>query len=178
MRKKRFTVAQIGVLKKAEVGVPEAAVIRKVGISEQTFYRWKAKYGSGGRPGSPDGAVARREPAVEAVGGRADVGQDDAAGMRWKKMVKPSRRGPMVERLVGSSLVSKRQACRVLRVPRATYRYRSYLDPRTELRMRILEIAQARVRYGYRKIRVLLNRRLGTGQVSGVPVVQGRGSTP
>ena len=43
-------------------------------------------------------------------------------------------------------------------VARATYRYRSCLDPRTELRMRIREIAQARVRYGYRKIRVLLNR--------------------
>lgn len=81
MWKKRFTLAQIGVLKKAEVGVPEAAVIRKAGISEQTFYRWKAKYGSGGRPGSPDGTVARREFAVEAVGGRADIGQDGAAGM-------------------------------------------------------------------------------------------------
>ncbi|MBB5343375.1 putative transposase [Edaphobacter lichenicola] len=73
-------------------------------------------------------------------------------------MVKPSRRGPMVERLVGSYLVSERRACRVLRLARATYRYRSCLDPRTELRMRIREIAQARVRYGYRKIRVLLNR--------------------
>jgi len=73
-------------------------------------------------------------------------------------MVKPSRRGPMVERLVGSFQVSERRACRVLCLPRATYRYRSCLDPRTELRMRIREIAQARVRYGYRKIRVLLNR--------------------
>jgi putative transposase len=73
-------------------------------------------------------------------------------------MVKPSRRGPMVERLVESYLVSERRACRVLCLPRATYRYRSCLDPRTELRMRIREIAQSRVRYGYRKIRVLLNR--------------------
>ena len=73
-------------------------------------------------------------------------------------MVKPSRRGPMVERLVGSFQVRERRACRVLCLPRATYRYRSCLDPRTELRMRIREIAQARVRYGYRKIRVLLNR--------------------
>src|SRR6202020_2200885 len=55
-------------------------------------------------------------------------------------------------------LRGERRACRVLRVPRATYRYWSCLDPRTELRMRIREIAQARVRYGYRKIRVLLNR--------------------
>ena len=44
--KKRFGVEQIvGVLKQAEVGVPVVELIRKVGISEQTFYRWKAKYG-------------------------------------------------------------------------------------------------------------------------------------
>jgi putative transposase len=34
----------VAVLKQAELGVPVAEVIRKVGISEQTFYRWKAKY--------------------------------------------------------------------------------------------------------------------------------------
>lgn len=41
---------------------------------------------------------------------------------------------------------------------RWTYRYRSNKDPGTELRMRIREIAQARVRYGYRKILALLHR--------------------
>ena len=30
--------------KQAQVGVPVTEVIRKAGISEQTFYRWKAKY--------------------------------------------------------------------------------------------------------------------------------------
>jgi putative transposase len=45
MKRKRFSVEQIvGVLKQAQVGVPVAEVIRKAGISEQTFYRWKAKY--------------------------------------------------------------------------------------------------------------------------------------
>jgi len=45
MKKKRFAVEQIvGVLKQAEIGVPVVELIRKVGISEQTFYRWKAKY--------------------------------------------------------------------------------------------------------------------------------------
>jgi len=34
----------VSVLKQSEVGVPVAELIRKVGISEQTFYRWKAKY--------------------------------------------------------------------------------------------------------------------------------------
>jgi putative transposase len=45
MKKKRFSLEQIvGVLKQAEVGVPVIEIIRKAGISEQTFYRWKAKY--------------------------------------------------------------------------------------------------------------------------------------
>ena len=40
MNKKRFSAEQIvGVLKQAEVGVPVAELIRRVGISEQTFYR-------------------------------------------------------------------------------------------------------------------------------------------
>jgi putative transposase len=33
----------VSVLKQAEVGVPIVELIRKVGISEQTFYRWKSK---------------------------------------------------------------------------------------------------------------------------------------
>lgn len=54
--KKKFSVEQIvSVLKQSEVGVPVAELIRKVGISEQTFYRWKAKYaGLAGRGASPD----------------------------------------------------------------------------------------------------------------------------
>ncbi len=45
MKRKRFSVEQIvAVLKQAEVGVPVAELIRKVGISEQTFYRWKKEY--------------------------------------------------------------------------------------------------------------------------------------
>jgi putative transposase len=32
------------VMKQAEAGVPVAELIRKIGISEQTFYRWKKQY--------------------------------------------------------------------------------------------------------------------------------------
>ena len=45
MKKKRFSVEQIvAVLKQAELGMPVADVIRHIGISEQTFYRWKKQY--------------------------------------------------------------------------------------------------------------------------------------
>jgi putative transposase len=45
MKKKRFSVEQIvNVLKQAGFGMPVADLIRQVGISEQTFYRWKKQY--------------------------------------------------------------------------------------------------------------------------------------
>ena len=54
--------------------------------------------------------------------------------------------------------ISERRACRVSRLNRGTFRYQSHMNPCTAVRMRIREIAQARVRYGYRKILVLLRR--------------------
>ena len=45
VKKKRFSVEQIvGVLKQAEVGVPIGELVRQVGISKQTLYRWKKRY--------------------------------------------------------------------------------------------------------------------------------------
>lgn len=46
MKKKRFSVEQIAaVLQQVTGGVPVGDVCRQVGISEQTFYRWKKTYG-------------------------------------------------------------------------------------------------------------------------------------
>ena len=46
MRSSKFTEEQISFgLKQAETGIPVKEVIRKMGITEQTFYRWKKKYG-------------------------------------------------------------------------------------------------------------------------------------
>ena len=46
MRKSRFTVEQIAMaLRQGEAGTPVAEIIRKLEISEHTYYRWKKKYG-------------------------------------------------------------------------------------------------------------------------------------
>ena len=42
MKKNRYTEEQIAyALRQAELGTPVVEVVRKMGVSEQTFYRWK-----------------------------------------------------------------------------------------------------------------------------------------
>lgn len=44
--KKRFTESQIvSAIKKQEAGVAVKDICREIGISDATFYNWKAKYG-------------------------------------------------------------------------------------------------------------------------------------
>ena len=53
---------------------------------------------------------------------------------------------------------SERRACRTMGIARSVYEYRSRRNPHAAIRSRMREIAQTRMRYGYRKIHVLLNR--------------------
>lgn len=44
--KNRFTEGQIvAAIKKQEAGIPVKEICRELGISDATFYNWKAKYG-------------------------------------------------------------------------------------------------------------------------------------
>ena len=46
MKKSKYTEAQIiGILKEADAGIPIVELCRKYGISDATYYNWKAKYG-------------------------------------------------------------------------------------------------------------------------------------
>ena len=73
-------------------------------------------------------------------------------------MVTPSRRRDVVKHLCLG--LSRQRALRLqrLRLRRASQRYRSMADPQDELRLRLKELAASRVRYGYRRLHVLLRR--------------------
>ena len=72
--------------------------------------------------------------------------------------MKPARRRQMVDHLRGAWRVSARRACAAPKAPRSAYRHRSRRDAQASLRRRIREIAETCVRYGYRRIHVLLRR--------------------
>ena len=54
--------------------------------------------------------------------------------------------------------VSERRACRLVGVARSSYRYRSQAADQTALRLRLRDLAATRVRYGYRRLHILLRR--------------------
>lgn len=54
--------------------------------------------------------------------------------------------------------VSERRACQVLAFARSVFRYRSIRPAQEALRKRIRELAESRIRYGYKRIHILLQR--------------------
>lgn len=64
----------------------------------------------------------------------------------------------MVNYVVSHYGLTMRWAYRLVKQPRGVQYYRRIKDPRPELRSRMREIAHTRVRYGYRRVHVLLRR--------------------
>src|SRR6058998_489614 len=92
MRKSRFSEEQIiGIVKRVEAGQPVADVCREVGISDGTYYRWKAQYG--GLEVSQPRRLRQLEDENrkrKAGGGRPDAGPSRLEGHDCKKRVTPT----------------------------------------------------------------------------------------
>ncbi len=83
-------------------------------------------------------------------------------------MGRPALKREVVGYLVSRYHVRVRRACALMKQTRSTQYYRSVKDPKHALRRRMRELAHTRVRYGYRRLHVLLKRegwQLGRNQV-------------
>jgi putative transposase len=160
MGKKHFTKEQIAfALRQAESGTSVAEIIRRLGISEQTFYRWKKRFAGLGI------AELRRLRILEEENRklkqpcpRPEPRQEDAAGRALKKTVGPAVQRALVREMQVAYRPTERRTCRVLGFSRTTNRYRSRRNPRAKLRVRLRDLAASRVHYGYQRLWVLLRR--------------------
>ncbi|HJY48233.1 MAG TPA: IS3 family transposase [Stellaceae bacterium] len=160
MKRKRHTEEQIiAILKEHEAGIKTADLCRKHGISEASFYNWKAKYGG------LEVSEAKRLKGLESENARlkkllADAMLDNAAlkDLLNKKMVTPAAKREAVAHLRCAFDMSERRACRTIGCVRMTVRYRSRRPDDAELRQRLRALAHERRRFGYRRLHVLLRR--------------------
>lgn len=75
MGRKRYTEEQIGfALRRAESGTVVAEIVRKMGISEQTFYRWKKQFAGLGVAELRKLRTLEEENEAEAAGGGSKPG--------------------------------------------------------------------------------------------------------
>ena len=70
----------------------------------------------------------------------------------------PGRKRKLVDEVRSEWQVSIRKACEALEVDRSTYHYKSRRSGQATLEHRIKEICHVRVRYGYRRVHILLRR--------------------
>ncbi|MEN7431163.1 IS3 family transposase [Chromobacterium sp. TRC.1.1.SA] len=158
--KSKFTEEQIAFsLWQAKSGTIVAEVYRKMGISEATFYNWKKKSGGLGV------SELRRLKQLEEENARlkrmvTDLSLDKQMLQEVipKKAVRPARKRELANFLIDAYRVSIRRATAVVQLRQASYFYRPHpRDDRAE-RQRIREIAATRIRYGARRIHILLRR--------------------
>jgi len=72
--------------------------------------------------------------------------------------LRPARKRKLVDAVRREWDVSIRRACRVLEVDTSTYHYKSRRHDQAAIEAQIKEICTTRVRYGYRRVHVLLQR--------------------
>ena len=163
MARKRYTTEQIiGLLREAEVRLGQGQTIgticRGIGVSEQSYYRWRREYGGlkldqAKRLKDLDRENERLKRAVSEL----DARQIDPEGSSRGKILSPSRSRACVAHVRSQLDVSERRACSVVRQPRATQRrHLKTPDDEAALTAAIVRLATRYGRYGYRRIREML----------------------
>ena len=162
MPRKRYSTEQIITkLRQAEVelgrGLKTPQVCKTLGISEQTYYRWRKEYG-GLRLDQAKRlkALERENTQLKKLVGPGARPRDSERG-DLGKLLSPPRRRQAVAHVRCQLRVSERRACRVIGHARSTHRYQA-LGPADEPRLvaRMIELATRYGRYGYRRITGLL----------------------
>ncbi|WP_158793820.1 IS3 family transposase [Granulicella sp. L60] len=164
-RGKKHTAEQIvNLLRQVEVGVANGKTLpqacKEAEIVEQTYYRWRKEYGGlkvdqARQLKELEQEDAKLKRLVSELSLEKLVLKDIAFG----KLLSPERRRCAVIHARDAHGMSERLACRVVKQPRGTQRYRpTQREDEDTLTQAIVTLASQYGRYGYRRITALLKR--------------------
>nr|WP_227643096.1 IS3 family transposase [Klebsiella pneumoniae] len=160
IRKARFTEHQIiAVLKSVEAGRTVKDVCREAGISEASYYNWKAKFGG------MEASDIKKMKDLEDENRRlkqmfADLSLECRAlkDVIGKKALKPAIKRELVSYLTAQFAMSLRQACRILSLSRTVFRYQPDTQRDEPVIMALTVAAERYPRYGFKKLFQVLRR--------------------
>nr|WP_153591396.1 IS3 family transposase [Klebsiella pneumoniae] len=160
IRKARFTEHQIiAVLKSVEAGRTVKNVCREAGISEASYYNWKAKFGG------MEASDIKKMKDLEDENRRlkqmfADLSLECRAlkDVIEKKPLKPAIKRELVSYLTAQFAMSLRQACRILSLSRTVFRYQPDTQRDEPVIMALTVAAERYPRYGFKKLFQVLRR--------------------
>ena len=160
MKRSRFSEEQIVyAIRQAEAGTPVGDLCRQLGVSDATLLRLENEVRPPGRERvAPAPAVGGRKQPVKTARRGSLARQAHAVGGPAKKSLRPARRRELAGWLQDTFQVSCLRACRLAQFSRAAWYRKSQAKDQTALRLRIRDLAQARPRFGYLRIWVLLRR--------------------
>nr|WP_275691292.1 IS3 family transposase [Klebsiella pneumoniae] len=160
IRKARFTEHQIiAVLKSVEAGRTVKDVCREAGISEASYYNWKAKFGG------MEASDIKKMKDLEDENRRlkqmfADLSLECRAlkDIIEKKPLKPAIKRELVSYLTAQFAMSLRQTCRILSLSRTVFRYQPDTQRDEPVIMALTVAAERYPRYGFKKLFQVLRR--------------------
>ncbi|HSW72134.1 MAG TPA: IS3 family transposase [Chlamydiales bacterium] len=159
--KKRFTEEQIiGILSEVKAGGKVNEACRKYGISNVTYYKWKAKYSG------MTVSEVRRVKNLERENNKLKTMLADSLleiraikDVLNKKVVGPKAKREVMNYFIEKYKFSQRKACKIVQLCRASGRYTiKSNEENDEICKKIKLIAEERRRFGYRRIGYLLLR--------------------
>ncbi|WP_412050078.1 IS3 family transposase [Hoeflea sp. Naph1] len=160
MKRSRFTEEQIiGILKEHQAGLGAKELCRKHGVSDATFYKWRAKFGG------MEVSDAKKLKALEAENAKlkkllAEQMMDVSTlkEMPGKKLLRPGARQHAVDWAMTQKGYRQRRACALAGIDPRVYRRPPTRLEDAELRARLKDLSSERRRFGYRRLHVLLRR--------------------
>ncbi|MFB9280813.1 IS3 family transposase [Microbacterium laevaniformans] len=133
-----------------------AAVCRELGVSEQTYYRWRNQYGGL----KADDAkrlkeLEKQNATLKRLLAEAELEKAALKELAGGKLLSPDRRRAAVDHLKRKLWVSERMACRLVGLSRSAYRRPlkgdTALDPDRAFREWLRAWTKDHPRYGYRR---------------------------